>query len=57
MLKPGGLICYSTCSLNPIEDEAVVNQVVKEFDLEIIDLPGLLSSLCPGLIVRQGLTH
>jgi 16S rRNA C967 or C1407 C5-methylase (RsmB/RsmF family) len=23
-VKPGGVVCYSTCSLNPIEDEAVV---------------------------------
>ncbi|CAK0836255.1 unnamed protein product, partial [Prorocentrum cordatum] len=24
LLKPGGQLCYSTCSVNPIEDEAVV---------------------------------
>ncbi|CAE8694012.1 unnamed protein product [Polarella glacialis] len=24
LLKPGGRLCYSTCSVNPIEDEAVV---------------------------------
>jgi 16S rRNA C967 or C1407 C5-methylase (RsmB/RsmF family) len=55
LLKPSGLICYSTCSLNPIEDEAVVNQVCKEFDLEIIDLYELLAALCPGLIVRRAM--
>lgn len=25
MLKPGGRVVYSTCSINPIEDEAVVS--------------------------------
>lgn len=54
LLRPGGYICYSTCSLNPIEDEAVVNIVAKEFDLEIIDLYELLSATCPGLRVRRG---
>lgn len=55
LLKPNGVICYSTCSLNPIEDEAVVNIVAKEFDLEILDLPAMLGEMCPGLIVRRGL--
>ena len=55
LLRPGGVICYSTCSLNPIEDEAVVNVVAKEFGLEILDLPEILAGLCPGLRVRRGL--
>jgi 16S rRNA C967 or C1407 C5-methylase (RsmB/RsmF family) len=27
MLKEGGMLMYSTCSLNPLEDEAVVSSV------------------------------
>jgi 16S rRNA C967 or C1407 C5-methylase (RsmB/RsmF family) len=54
LVRPGGFICYSTCSLNPIEDEAVVNVVAQEFDLEIIDLPELLARICPGLVFRPG---
>ena len=29
LLKPGGLMCYSTCSLNPIENEAVVAELLR----------------------------
>lgn len=30
MLKVGGICVYSTCSMNPIEDEAVINSVLQE---------------------------
>jgi tRNA (cytosine34-C5)-methyltransferase len=30
LCKPGGIVVYSTCSLNPIEDEAVVMQALRE---------------------------
>ena len=57
LLKPGGTIVYSTCSLNPIENEAVVHEVMRTHgdSLEILDMsevfvgshiknrPGLLS--------------
>ena len=29
MLKPGGRVCYSTCSFNPIENEAVVSAALE----------------------------
>lgn len=42
LLKVGGSIIYSTCSLNPIEDEAVVAEVLKtqgkNGELEIVDM-------------------
>ena len=34
-VKPGGIIVYSTCTLNPLENEAVVDWVLKNLDLEI----------------------
>lgn len=30
VLKPGGRVVYSTCSLNPIENEAVVSQLLRQ---------------------------
>lgn len=45
LLKVGGDIVYSTCSLNPIENEAVVAQVMREFsqdnELEILNVSEL----------------
>ena len=44
MLKVGGKLSYSTCSLNPIEDEAVVASALKTYGDKIrlldVELPG-----------------
>ncbi|CAL6084253.1 Sun/nucleolar_protein family protein [Hexamita inflata] len=42
LLKVGGEICYSTCSLNVIENEAVVKTVLEKFgaSIEVIDCSG-----------------
>lgn len=40
-LKPGGVLIYSTCTLDPLENEEVVNHLLMNSDAEIedIDLP------------------
>ena len=53
LLKVGGLLCYSTCSLNPLENEAVVAALLKRCAgaVEIVDCSRELPELhrAPGL--------
>lgn len=54
LLKPGGLMVYSTCSMSPYEDEAVVAELLRSHsDLELVDARQFL----PKFKVRPGLTN
>ena len=54
-LKAGGRLAYSTCSLNPIEDEAVVWAVLRATKgaLRLVDCRK--EKLLPGLVRRDGI--
>jgi 16S rRNA C967 or C1407 C5-methylase (RsmB/RsmF family) len=57
LLKPGGRMVYSTCSINPLEDEAVVAGLLRRFwgRLQLVDTQaeGLLPGKCVGDATRQ----
>ncbi len=48
VLKSGGEMVYSTCTLTPEENEGVIDFLIKNFDVEIIDIN-------LGLKTRQGI--
>jgi 16S rRNA C967 or C1407 C5-methylase (RsmB/RsmF family) len=54
LLRVGGLLAYSTCSLNPIEDEAVVAELLRRCGgaVELVDVADKL----PGLARSAGLS-
>lgn len=47
LLKPGGRLVYSTCSLNPMEDEAVLSYLLRHFEgkVELVDVSNELPDL------------
>lgn len=59
LLKVGGRMVYSTCALNPFEDEAVIASLLKKFKgkIRLIDGRKLCQEFLPGLKYREGETQ
>ncbi|XP_047520424.1 tRNA (cytosine(34)-C(5))-methyltransferase [Pieris napi] len=55
LLEIGGRLVYSTCSFNPIENEAVVHRLLQETgdSVKLVDVTGEL----PGLKYKKGMTY
>lgn len=49
MLRPGGLLLYSTCTFAPGEDEGAVSFLLEEYpEMELLDIPGY-EGFSPGV--------
>lgn len=55
LLAVGGRMVYSTCSLNPIENEAVLHRLLVETEdsVQLVDCRDLV----PGLVCDPGISH
>ncbi len=50
LLRSGGVLVYSTCTLTPLENEHVVEEALKlGFDIEYVDIP----YKCPGVTFHE----
>ena len=56
LLAPGGLLAYSTCSLDPVENEAVVAEILDGCEFLRLIEPDLSAHL-PGLVSRPGMVE
>jgi len=52
LVKPGGIVVYSTCTYAPEENELVVQTCLDVARLEKISIPGLKE--CPGVTEWNG---
>ena len=53
-LRPGGKMVYSTCSIDPIENEAVVAELLRNCPwMELVEIN---EQILPGLIMHDGLS-
>tara|TARA_A100001037_G_scaffold306378_1_gene351062 strand:+ start:3621 stop:5252 length:1632 start_codon:yes stop_codon:yes gene_type:complete len=56
LLAPGGRMVYSTCSLDPVENELVVAEILRICEFLILEDTDI-STKCPNLISRPGMDN
>lgn len=55
LLAPGGRMVYSTCSMDPLENEAVVAEILRTCEfLKLVDTE--IDKKCPGIVSRNGMS-
>lgn len=55
-LKPGGIMVYSTCTLNKEENEEVLEWAINNLDIKIIDIPFVINEGVKGFSEEKDLS-
>ncbi len=50
-LKPGGILVYSTCTINKEENEHILNWALQNFKIEMLDISLEIKNSIPGCVI------
>ncbi len=53
-VKPGGILMYSTCTVNQAENEDMINQICSELPFEVVDFTDRLPEALKKSVVKEG---
>lgn len=58
LTEVGGIMCYSTCTFNPIEDEAVIAEIIRRAEVKAgkgcVTVEEWGDDILPGMVKRSG---
>ena len=57
MLKPGGMLIYSTCTYAPEEDEEIADYICEELGFDAVSAPEIVAEYAAAVPLKKGLAY